>query len=633
VTRPLAALLPILFSSGCYLFKSASVDETCEDTPDGCGDAEVDDGDADGDGFTEEDGDCDDGNADIHPDADDIPDDGIDQDCDGADAVGLTDADGDGFYAEEDDCDDTNADIHPDMDELCATPGVDDDCDGLVDDEDDIIDGTTWYADGDIDGYGNAGAPAVACEPPESYVADNTDCDDRDDAVNPGAREICNNGVDDNCNSSADACAWSGRIDPGDGTGVWLYPSGASTSYGFDIEDITGDGVPDGILGVPYSTEWPNGAAVIMDRPPVGVGTVRAASAGAVVVGDTSTGGLGRSLEGIPDVTADGYADLIVSDSDGLFHLLEGPVTSGWVGGAHTHFVGLKGSYETKGTLAADLDGDGQAELIVGFSDAESHAGDDYPGRLIVREGPISSGTIDITSRAQIDLEGPESGSLLGYAAIADDFDGDGIDELAIAAPFATGDGAFGGAVALIDDGSRITDFWDADGYVFGEVDSAFGAELASGDLDGDGQVDLAASAVWEAVEATAYGATYVVGSFADDTLTVRDAWASVSATGTDAFLGYAVEIGQTDGLPGNGLVVGIPQQYSSDVGAVAGFHTLPPGAHVSTDADFAIVGDAATTSFSYDLALIDMNGDGIDDLFTTTGDHSGVGYYPLSGL
>ena len=42
--------------------------------------------DDDGDGFTENEGDCDDGAMGIHPGATDVPDDGIDQDCDGADA-------------------------------------------------------------------------------------------------------------------------------------------------------------------------------------------------------------------------------------------------------------------------------------------------------------------------------------------------------------------------------------------------------------------------------------------------------------------------------------------------------------------------------------------------------------------
>jgi len=91
--------------------------------------------DADGDGFSPCDGDCDDEDPDRNPDATEIPYDGIDQDCDGADIV---DVDGDLHPAEEaggDDCDDLNPDVHPDAEEDCDD-GIDNDCDGDIDAED-----------------------------------------------------------------------------------------------------------------------------------------------------------------------------------------------------------------------------------------------------------------------------------------------------------------------------------------------------------------------------------------------------------------------------------------------------------------------------------------------------------------
>ncbi len=120
-----------------------------------------------------------------------IPDDG-----------GCDDADGDGFEDEAcggDDCDDTDGDINPDAAEACD--GVDEDCDDNIDE--DATDATTWYADDDSDTYGDSADTQDACTQPSGYVADDTDCDDTDGAIFPGAEEVCNT-LDDDCDTSVD---------------------------------------------------------------------------------------------------------------------------------------------------------------------------------------------------------------------------------------------------------------------------------------------------------------------------------------------------------------------------------------------------------------------------------------------
>ena len=90
--------------------------------------------DNDGDGYTENQGDCNDNDATIYPGAVEICGDGIDQDCSGMDLECLPDPnevddDGDGFTENEGDCNDSDTTIFPGAIEICGD-GIDQDCDG-----------------------------------------------------------------------------------------------------------------------------------------------------------------------------------------------------------------------------------------------------------------------------------------------------------------------------------------------------------------------------------------------------------------------------------------------------------------------------------------------------------------------
>jgi len=140
---------------------------------------------------------------------------GIDDDCDGSVDEGLlttyyADADGDGYGSDVSttqacsvpvgyvsiggDCNDNNNSINPDAVEICN--GVDDDCDGNIDngivlsecqicDEGNLIDLPIidWYQDADGDGFGNASISIADCLQPDGYVSNSTDCDDTDETI------------------------------------------------------------------------------------------------------------------------------------------------------------------------------------------------------------------------------------------------------------------------------------------------------------------------------------------------------------------------------------------------------------------------------------------------------------------
>ena len=185
--------------------------------------------DADGDGFAVEGGncgpaDCNDFNGAVNPAAAENCQDGVDNNCnflvDMQDPAAVNcdtsiiDGDGDGFTPAAGDCNDANVAINPNAVEVC-TDGVDNNCNNLIDSMDpSALDCPLICTDADGDGYFKEGGE---CGP--------ADCNDAYAGANPGAVEVCDARVDNDCD---------GRVNEGCGL---TCPAGS----GVVIKSITWD--------------------------------------------------------------------------------------------------------------------------------------------------------------------------------------------------------------------------------------------------------------------------------------------------------------------------------------------------------------------------------------------------------
>ena len=449
-------------------------------------------------------------------------------DCDDRDAnvlgpvVWYSDGDGDGYgnmdaegypsctrptgaSNNNTDCDDTRVDTHPDAPELCG--GGDENCNGLVDDEDpDVVGRRPAYADNDLDGYGDVDAPVEVCETGAGAETVVGDCDDTRIEVNPDADEICRNGLDDNCDGMADECQWDSIADLDAVARAWtsIENDFAGAALGL-AADATGDGRTDLLVGIPYSDGHTyNGGAV------------------AVVSGVSAAGG-GRLAEGQVDA------------------ILLGTDQNGFAGSAVT---------------AADFDGDGFSDVVMGAPDANAGVG--AAGRVAVFAGPVA-GTLRAGTDS-VSLVGTRVGDRAGYSLTAtDDVTDDGTVDLIIGSSASSSNSA-PVAAWIVSDPLSNPDLSTVPALEVDSVDRSQSHLVVAADVDGDGVGDLIVGAPDTGNVEAPEGAVYVhLGPFTDRIHLVEDA--DVTWSGSPAHAAGSAVVADVD-ADGDGLadiVVGAP--------------------------------------------------------------------------
>ncbi len=569
-------------------------------------------------GFVSDNTDCDDGDASLNPGSSWFED--LDLDGYGSDtvlAVGCDEVAGATLTGG--DCDDLDETIHPDAQEICDE--IDQDCDGdpLGDEE------INWYVDSDGDGYGDPESePVESCDPLEGRAPNAGDCDDMAADYSPEAYEICDDGIDQDCDG-IDTCGIAGQQSVSERglpiEGTVGHELGRSVS---GLGDIDGDGFDDVVVGIPGAGV--SGQAQVVPGAASGLSVIDSAT----LEGGEDDVDFGSWVGPAGDVNNDGYADVLVGSpgwgdqGQGALYVFFGPLEDGVESDdADYRFYGSGNDWTGIGRR-----GVGDSTYLL--TTASYRNGTDVVGLI---ELPASgTATITQTDTRFVRFEPTDDTDYYPLMVDVGDIDGDGVSDIVMGNSDYGGSNT-GGAFVFYgaSDGFRGSPgAEDADVILTARTQAHFGADIAvAPDLDGDGLSDVVVGAPGRN-KRVPYVYVFSADGLATGTHTSAEAKLEGDVNDDERSLSTGASLGAMGDLTGDGigdLVIGSPgaDQAMVAVGPLAGNLVL-------SDIAYSVLeGDADTELGAAVAEAGDVDADGYSD-FILGAPGSSTAYVFLGG-
>ena len=471
----------------------------------------------------------------------------------GDSAPSHVDADGDG-YTDYYDCDDGDPEIHPAAEELCDD--VDNDCDGSID-EGRACSLAIELAPSDAYATFFGAAPGDQAGEHMAGVGD-VDGDGYHDLLLPSFA---------NDSAGEDAGAAYLFLGPVSGDHIldtayaWFLGEAAGDQAGRTVGsagDQNDDGYPDLLIGAPAAdNSAPSAGTIYVVYGPHDEGEHSLADADGRIFGQSEGDWLGDA-ELLGDMNHDGFDDLIVAsqydktvgEDAGVAYVVLGPVSGDQTLSDHSvRITGAESGDQAGSTACAagDVNGDGFPDLLVGarFSDV----GGRDSGAVYLLYGPVTDSISLADADFTIQGDGPDSLLGAGWSvSSAADHDGDGRGDFLVGARGDdNGVGPNAGAAWLILAGDlRDLDYLaEASASFYGEAVGDLAGTSVSGvsDMDGDDRPEVAIGAsLGQGADSPNTGAAYVFYGLALGSFSLSDADLIMRGGATDDMAGWSIE-------------------------------------------------------------------------------------------